>query len=1208
MKRGKLLAVAVLVLAILVMIPFVASAQEPSKDGWYSDKGYYEYFEDGNQYKDGEYWISEYDAYFRFDANGKMYNKEWYKNPETLDWYYYQAGGYRADNCVIKIGDNYYGFDYNGVMYTNGDFGIYSEEKDMWFNYTATSGGSLVTNKWVWTDNSDYAEGGYWKYYGADGAVYTGVQKIGNNYYFFHQDGTMLNNQEASVYNYEIEDWEFVRAKKGGALYCKEWYKNEYGSWYYYTDRAVAATGLTKVGSTTYYFAGDGWMLEDTTYYDEYEGYTYYADQHGSAIRLNPNSWTLIGKDYYYCVDGQRLFHQIKQIGSAAYYFDYSGKMLDNDYDYVNFYDESSDTYQEGYIRAKKGGALYCGGWYLNEDGNYEYYGYDFFKVEDGLKTIGSNLYYFEYGYAVKNQILELEDGVYVADSTCALTNRSYGWINLEGVFYYVKDNQLVRDSMLKIGDDKFIFDESGRMYANGIYYAEDEEGYYNDYLLAENGAVIAKKGWTAFYGNWYYVTEGGALYTGELELNGKTYYLYPSMNYGDLDYIYDEDGIYLYLVNPDGTYQKVTKDGSYNTLYGRMLVENGKLFTGWKNVGGKFYYYDPEMCVNGIRDIYENEGSSVYYFDNQGVMKANGWISYGNSYLYADAYGRLTNGVKTISNKTYLFDGYELCYDSYAYVGDSIYVSDSNAFATLLPSGDGWKQANGYWYYVIDGNISIGYTYVEENDTKNCYYFDTSTGRMLSDGYRENYYFDIYGRRFEGWKAIDGAWYYFGPSMFNQGDYYIDGERYCFDQNGKMISNTTYYSWTYDKMFVIDAYGKVVDEYDVPDGIVYDNGEAYMYKNGQVYDGWYGDNYFDYGRMVINEIITVNEKHYYIDKHGKYIRNGWCLLDYGYSDGEWMYADAYGTLYYDEWLKLGNAWYYFSGPYMLSDGVHYIDTEDKWGNFDKYGKFIGYVAEPDDDLPKGTANSWKKIDGKWYYYNSTGSMVSDCTLYLNGFWYQFDYSGAMVSNRFCYDHYGYYGNIYYYTASGARLEAPNQWKMINGNWCYFNADSSVANGWVDVSGKRYFVDIFEEYDQATDDYIFCNEMYTGYRLIGNTVYSFANNGVCNGKYTGNGWLRLADGDYVYFKNGKLLSDGIYTINGVDYYFNHNGRLYTNTVVWIGSGRYYYASASGAIYGAGWHQTDNGWIYVDASGYLLTHGVYKIGSGIYFFDGYYWVA
>lgn len=1113
MRKGKILAAAVTVLAVLAMLTFTVSAEDSVKNGWYHDKGYYEYFENDYQYKDGEYDIDG--SYFRFDSDGKMYNNEWYQNPETGDWYYYQPGGYRADDCIAQYGDYYYGFDWNGVMYNDAEFGLWSYEQQKWFYY---------------------------------------------------------------------------RAGVGGPLYRNAWYK-EYNSWYYYGDDCSAPQGLTTMGSTTYYFTYWGRMLADQADYDSKEGCSYYADKNGNAVKLNPDTWTKVGDDFFYCVDGEVVRSQIKEIGNSSFYFEYSGKMLKDEE--VSFWNSEDTRYR---IRAKADGYLYCGEWYL--DGNsYSYYGYDCKRVENGFEEIGGSLFRFEDGYALQDSIFEIEDGVYVAASNCAVTKCSDGWISFKKDFYYVSDNRLVRHCIMEIGGSKYAFEDSGRMYKEGVHWIYDGEYGSSCYLINDTGAIVTEQGWKQYDGQWYYVTEDSTLYEGELELNGVTYSLWPALEYSSLDFMRDENNTpYLYWVMPDGSYQKITTDGYYNTPYGKVLVENGALFEGWKQIGESWYYFAPGMFIDGRYYVKDD----IYYFDNAGVMQANGWIPYADSYMYADEYGRLADGVVTVGDKEYLFRDHSLAYSTYANYNGA-YVSDQNAFATKIED-NGWSFANGYWYYAENGNVKTN----DLNVGEDCYYFDGSTGRMVSNCEKYNCYYDEYGRRYIGWKAIDGSWYYFEPYKVRNGVWKLDENEYCFDQNGKMLSNTTYFLEYSNKMVVTDAYGIVVDQYYVPDGIVYQNGSAYMYKDGNAYNGWYGEWYFRYGRMVIEETISEKGNYYYLDNHGKYIHNGWHQR---YSS--WIYADEYGSLCRNEWLQLGNAWYYFDYIYMVSDGIYYIEDEDKYAEFDEYGRFISYV-DIDENLPTGAANSWANIDGKWYYYNSTGTMVTDDTLYLNGYWYMFGGDGAMISDEFYFDwNSDYYSEIlYYYTASGARLEAPNQWKIINGDWCYFNADSSVAIGWINISGTRYYIGENYDYDEATDEETYSLELYTGYRLIGGKVYYFNAGGDLWGEYVGNGWLQLADGGFVYFKDGQLLKEGVYNIDGVDYYFYHNGLLLTDGYCYASNGynEYsVYASESGALYGAGWHLTNDGWIYVDESGKLYVDGVYKIGNGVYFFDNCYMV-
>lgn len=1061
MRKGKIFAALVTVLAVFAILPFAVSAEEPVKNGWCKDKGYYEYFYYGNQYKNGEYYISgERSAYFRFDSEGRMYDNEWYQDPETGKWYYYEAGGFKAKDCVMQATNGYYyGFDSDGVMRKDTDFELYSSEKSRWIYYKATVGGPLVVNEWVWYSAPESDKGGFYRYHGADGASYSGIQQVNGTLYFFNNIGAMACDEENRFYDPESKKFFYVRAKADGALYCDEWYSD-----------------------------GSQWI----------------------------------------------------------------------------------------------------------------YYGSDCNRVDDGFFTDASGRqFYAQGGYVKRNEVFEADGKVYAADNSCVVTNYKDSWIYINGDHFYADGDNLLKSCIATIGGKKYLFDISGRMYTEGVHEVEEiKDGVH--YLISATGAVVTEPGWTQYDGEWYYVTEDGSLHYGLLKLGEYMYFLTPSMEYSTISYA--EDGN-LYLVLPGGTYQIITADGYYNTDFGKVLVENGKLVTGWKKVDGVWYYYAPAMVTNGYYDI-DNDG--CYYFDSNGVMKANGWIPYGESYMYADEYGRLANGAVNIGGTEYLFRGYTLCYDG-CYTDDNgaAYVSDGEAHAARI-NDNGWTKVYGYWYYTQNGRVYTGNLSLEDGD----FFLDYNTGRMLLDAEYSGSYYGADGRRQSGWKWIDGYWYYYKANHYKaqNGIYDIDGKRYCFGNGGKLLANTTYYDSWENRMYVVDASGIVSDNYTVTEGIVYYNGSAYLPD----YEGWYGDYYFSDGQMVINNIIYDNGAHYYLDAHGKYIRNGWYnrnerLKDY---DGtwSWLYADASGKLYYDEWAYIGNSWYYFRNGYMLSNGIEYIPTENRYAEFDASGKYLQYVEE-NGELPIGTPNTWEYIGGKFRYYNSTGTAVKRTSLYIDGHWYAFDGNGYMLADTFSSIHtngHNYYYGDYYYTSSGARLEAPNQWRIINGDWFYFGPDSSVVDGWIDINGTRYYLDI-NNHDYDTDETTLESELYTGYRCIDGKVFYFYENGACYGEYVGDGWLQLANGDFVYFKDGKLLKNGVYSIGGAKYYFYYNGILSTDDYNYNSNGQYVFASASGALYDAGWHYTDKGWVYVDNYGTPYINGVYEIGGVVYYFNNGYMV-
>ena len=174
MKKSKLIAVVITVLAMLIILPVAASAVESDFTGWnyVQDGGYFEYYNYGNKYTDGEYWI-EGNA-FRFDAEGKMLNAQWYRNPETLEYYYYKAGGYRATEEILWVDGAYYYFNESGVMADNGEFSVYDFVADRWTYVRAKAGGALYRNEWY-----QDAEG-EWYYYGDNGCAARGVTYVGS--------------------------------------------------------------------------------------------------------------------------------------------------------------------------------------------------------------------------------------------------------------------------------------------------------------------------------------------------------------------------------------------------------------------------------------------------------------------------------------------------------------------------------------------------------------------------------------------------------------------------------------------------------------------------------------------------------------------------------------------------------------------------------------------------------------------------------------------------------------------------------------------------------------------------------------------------------------------------------------------------------------------------------------------------------------------
>ena len=93
--------------------------------------------------------------------------------------------------------------------------------------------------------------------------------------------------------------------------------------------------------------------------------------------------------------------------------------------------------------------------------------------------------------------------------------------------------------------------------------------------------------------------------------------------------------------------------------------------------------------------------------------------------------------------------------------------------------------------------------------------------------------------------------------------------------------------------------------------------------------------------------------------------------------------------------------------------------------------------------------NEWMKIDGKWYYFDNRGYMVTGAWqdgrwLSGNGTW-TYSQRGAWKCDS---------KGWWYDDTSG--WKAKNQWQKINGNWYYFGADSYMVTGDRTIQGKVY--------------------------------------------------------------------------------------------------------------------------------------------------------
>ena len=127
-------------------------------------------------------------------------------------------------------------------------------------------------------------------------------------------------------------------------------------------------------------------------------------------------------------------------------------------------------------------------------------------------------------------------------------------------------------------------------------------------------------------------------------------------------------------------------------------------------------------------------------------------------------------------------------------------------------------------------------------------------------------------------------------------------------------------------------------------------------------------------------------------------------------SDG-WVYRNDDFTFPQDCWKKINNRWYYFDSKGIMTTG-------------------------------------WQKVNNKWYYMNSSGAMQTGW-IKLGSTWYYLDTSGAMVTG---WQKIG--GTWYYFNSSGAMQTG---WIKQANNWYYLDTSGKMTTGWKYINGKWYY-------------------------------------------------------------------------------------------------------------------------------------------------------
>ncbi len=903
------------------------------------------------------------------EAETKQTKNGWVKEE---DGYRYYVDGSYVHHKNMKINGKWYFFKADGVM-ADRERISYTDEEGVTHSYCAGKDGVLLVNQWYHNRTSSF-------YFGEDGEGVNGVVVLNDTKYYFgngrqYKNTNIVVDQKCYVINekgvvfeaknnawtrvegkyYYVKDYKFLcntveeigselygfdydgrmyddqtfqlgsgyyRAKKGGQLYRGEWYEK----YYYNSKNGAAPLELCKVGNVKYYFR-KGRAITDE--YVEYNLSLYHADSKGALTKVTDNGifYEDANRLKFVYVENHKLAYGWKKIGDHYYYF--KPYACCSSHEEINgkwyYFNQDGILETDGWIKAFGGASTF----YATASG----------ELLTGDQKIDGKWYYFGEGGGMKTGIVETGTGFYIygEDGVCEAKLKN-GWNKISGNWYYFDGESLVKEKLMTIGNQTYYFDYDGKMKENGIksiITREPDTGRFisiETKLFDSNGHMV-KKGWyESGYGRYYVDPVTGNVVMGTtMVIDGKTY-------------LFDSNGLlvtedYLDIQEPN-----IIKVNTYHESFEKSpqmirvsstgeFVSKEDMADGWTLYGGKWYYYQNGLPVNGwVGKYYVKAGEMLrstntpdgYWVGQNGAyQKKAGWIRVNQEQengMYVKTGGRLAeNEWLELEGKWYYFRDH-IRVTGVRKINGTWYIFDDNGVlqSTLGKRlKDGWKKSGNEWYYfkgidLVNGSLSIGgkeYTFEDSRMIGGPGFEKVWYGKYHGSGDDGCYYNNVNGQalKFVGWKRINGKWYYFGVNSktYINKWYRVDGKLYYQREDGIV----TGVQLIEGRLYQFDKSGALIKL------CTYDDG---WHKLG---GKWY---YFREGNPVTSMAVTSGGKKYLLGEDGTLACN---TLVGGY------YADENGVAVHDRLVMIDGHPHYFGsdgrelwGVRKINGKTYYLD------------------------------------------------------------------------------------------------------------------------------------------------------------------------------------------------------------------------------------------------------------------------------------------
>ncbi|SCW68294.1 Glucan-binding domain-containing protein (YG repeat) [Ruminococcaceae bacterium YRB3002] len=281
-----------------------------------------------------------------------------------------------------------------------------------------------------------------------------------------------------------------------------------------------------------------------------------------------------------------------------------------------------------------------------------------------------------------------------------------------------------------------------------------------NQITFVTSGVFEINSGWVKMEGAWYYCIDGEPV-KGLKEIGGDTYYL-------------DETTGAMF------TGWKIIDGKQY------FFKGNGVMAKGWASIENEWYYFAADGVQ--VKNEFVKSGSKTYYIGSNGKM-VTGWNTINGLKYFFNSDGEMEKSCwKKVGTKWYYLNSYGSAVKSNFYkVGSDTYYFDKDSVMVT-----GWQQIGGVWYYFASsGAMKTGWQKI----SKVWYYLGTD-GKMatgLTKIGKNTCFFKSSGAMATGWQQIDGNWYYFNSSGYMQtGWTKVSGKWYYMNSSGVMLKNTT--------------------------------------------------------------------------------------------------------------------------------------------------------------------------------------------------------------------------------------------------------------------------------------------------------------------------------------------------------------------------------------------------------------------------------